>query len=111
MFKALRDGLMFAWNRGYRLVLCEIDCQMLKEVLHDEDRVRLHSHATTLLEIKGLLARDWTIKLAWINRETNFSADYLARQGSSAPEPDFRVVENPSPELDLLLMRDKLVVP
>lgn len=64
-----------------------------------------------LLEIKDLMERSWCIRVTWIHREANYPTDWLARQGASSMDHGLRELVNSSPELDLLLLKDRLAVP
>ncbi|XP_057438959.1 uncharacterized protein LOC130730842 [Lotus japonicus] len=78
---ALRQGVCIAWIRGFRQVLCEVDCAELAPVLEDGEGLRFHVERWIL---KDMLGRSWRVSLAWIHREGNDVADWLARGGSFA---------------------------
>ncbi|XP_057426454.1 uncharacterized protein LOC130719872 [Lotus japonicus] len=65
---ALKQGLELIWERGYRDVICEIDCQELVTRLEQEEVERFFP---ILNDIRSLLKRRWRINLAVIGRDNN----------------------------------------
>ncbi|XP_057444909.1 uncharacterized protein LOC130737162 [Lotus japonicus] len=108
---ALKDGMNLAWNRGYRKVICEVDCRELTKAIVDVGNMRRHAHAEVFLEINELMERSWCIRVAWIHREANFPADWRAGQGAASVDQGLTELINSRPELDLLLLKDRLAVP
>lgn len=78
--KALHEGLQYAWNQGHRMVICEVDCKELFSVLSSSSDWQVHVHALILGAIREMLSRSWQMKLAWIGREINTSADWIAKE-------------------------------
>lgn len=105
---ALKLGLLLIWDRGFRRVICNVDCAELLQSLRDEES----RHFLPILEeISGLLSRNWDISLARIDRDYNRPADWLARKGASSPSSPLNVLINPPGELEILIMEDRLGVP
>ncbi|XP_057418918.1 uncharacterized protein LOC130713139 [Lotus japonicus] len=56
---AMRDGLILAWERGVRNIICNSDCQELMQIARDSARAIHHVHGWVLTEIQNLLSRSW----------------------------------------------------
>lgn len=106
----LRNGLAMAWNQGVRQLSCDVDCEELVNILHSthRDQVRFHPQVLLLNEIMELMARDWR---ASVHRDGNAAADWLAKHGLSLLAPGIFNIVQPESELQLILMKDSLVVP
>lgn len=107
---ALRNGLIFAWTQGVRKLLCETDCQELTRVLTDSTRVMCKDHSRVLCEIKELIERHWQVWVSWVPREANAVADWLTKQGLRSRVQELVDVPTPSPDLQVLLLKDFLGV-
>lgn len=104
---ALKIGLQIAWDKGWRKVQCTVDCGTLVQALNDVDsRIFL----PILDDILELMARNWYVSLSTISRECNQPADWLARKGASSPNVDLCILEVPPPEVEILLLRDRLAL-
>ena len=57
---ALHLGLQFAWEKGFRDVLCETDCKELFNLLEDQSA---YGFMPILLRIKEVLQSEWTVQL------------------------------------------------
>lgn len=60
---ALGDVLVLAWDRGFRQIICDVDCDELVQVVVDAEAVQFHSEFVVLNFIRQLLAREWDVKL------------------------------------------------
>ncbi|XP_057456997.1 uncharacterized protein LOC130747949 [Lotus japonicus] len=106
--KALRDGLRLAWDRGFRRLICASDNQELVRILSAPGNIQDQVHDGVVREIHEVLNGDWQVDLSWCRREGIAAADWLARNGSMLPVPEFRIVKFLPPELEVLLLRDSL---
>ncbi|XP_057425671.1 uncharacterized protein LOC130719033 [Lotus japonicus] len=82
----LRDGLVIAWHQGYKKVI------ILKEIM-------------------AIMAREWRVTVNWVHRDGNAAADWLVKHGHSLLAPCVQVISQLASELQLLLLKDSLVVP
>ncbi|XP_057418165.1 uncharacterized protein LOC130712346 [Lotus japonicus] len=105
---AFRDGLILAWSRGMRKLICNSDCQELINVLMGHTVTVNLPHGHLLNEIRGLLAREWRVEIAWSCRDANNVADWLAKRGSGLLTGGSIVIESPNSELEVLLLKDSL---
>ncbi|KAJ1417617.1 Ribonuclease H domain [Sesbania bispinosa] len=80
---ALKIGLDFAWNIGYRRILCESDSLEVVHLLSCQILPTSAPHQNTLREINDLLNRNWDVNIKHIMREANLVADNLAKTGSA----------------------------
>ncbi|KAJ1376166.1 Ribonuclease H domain [Sesbania bispinosa] len=80
---ALKIGLDFAWNIGYRRILCESDSLEVVHLLSCQILPTSAPHQNTLRETNDLLNRNWDVNIKHIMREANLVADNLAKTGSA----------------------------
>ncbi|XP_057444937.1 uncharacterized protein LOC130737196 [Lotus japonicus] len=104
--------MVLAWDQGYKQIACDIDCEELVTILDrtDQDLVLHHPQVLVLKEIMTLMARDWRVTVNWVHRDGNAAADWLAKYGHSLLDPGVHVIRQPENELQLLLLKDSLVV-
>lgn len=102
---ALREGLLLAWNQGYRNVVCEVDGSNMVLVLKSAGAWRFHEQTLLLQGIWDLLDRDWIVRLASVHCDGNVVADWMAKKASSMTILGIQLVEHPSPELELVAAR------
>ncbi|XP_057418831.1 uncharacterized protein LOC130713045 [Lotus japonicus] len=102
---ALERGLHFVWDRGYRQVVCNVDCRNLLQALGDEEKCQL---LPILGDIRELLQRRWVVSLSYVGRDCNASADWLAKRGASSPLDLECSLDSPPWELEVLILRDRL---
>lgn len=105
---ALRDGLECGWQRGFRNLICEVDCQELISSLGDQERTRF---MPVLQDINNWLLRDWIVVLQPVNRIANRVADRLARLGAESLQPGVHVWDNPQLEIMTLMLSDYAFIP
>ncbi|XP_057452893.1 uncharacterized protein LOC130744751 [Lotus japonicus] len=110
---ALREGLLLAWNTGYRNVLCEVDCHDLVALLVDTDvdRVRFHGNRAVLRELQHILSRNWNISLSWSHRNSNMAADWIAKRGAHGLHPGVSYLDRPPSALESIMLKDSFDVP
>ncbi|XP_057445019.1 uncharacterized protein LOC130737284 [Lotus japonicus] len=106
--RALKLGLQIAWDRGYKDVICNVDCRDLLRVLDDPETWIFFP---VLREIYELRMRSWNLTLSAINRDCNQPADWLAKKGASSPSMAICVLEAPPSTLEILILRDRLTIP
>ncbi|KAJ1378553.1 Ribonuclease H-like superfamily [Sesbania bispinosa] len=70
-----------------------------------EDNITYHQYASTVMNIRDLIAKDWIINLKHILRENNNSADYLAKKGAHQYEA-LILLDIPRIEMNLMLFAD-----
>lgn len=52
---AVRNGLMLAWQAGYRKLICETDCLEVATLLNSNNNLEFHIFSNILKEIMDLL--------------------------------------------------------
>ncbi|KAK8975249.1 hypothetical protein V6N11_046719 [Hibiscus sabdariffa] len=89
---AIHDGLLHAWELGYRCVEVESDC--LDAVRIAMARSKTLDGSALVCSIHRLLSNDWSVVVSHVDRRSNGVADALARKGrgsSMAPVNLFEV--------------------
>ncbi|XP_057442323.1 uncharacterized protein LOC130734042 [Lotus japonicus] len=107
---AMRDVLQLAWEKGFRRVICDVDCAELASIITDEAASQRHAEFLVLGSIRQLLAREWNVRINCVHRESNIVADYLARRGAAARSSGAWVIESPDPDVEYLLLKDSLSI-
>ncbi|KAK7266661.1 hypothetical protein RIF29_19311 [Crotalaria pallida] len=102
---ALRNGLLLAWNAGYRLVRCEVNSLEAYRLVSMESPPAFHVFGAIICDIKSFLARDWDASLSHVLREVNGCADVLAKMGV-ASGVSLLLLEAPPVEITQALARD-----
>nr|KYP38524.1 hypothetical protein KK1_040235 [Cajanus cajan] len=78
--RAIQKGLMIAWQRNFRNVICVSDSlHAINLVLGS--REPFHRYAMLVAEIKDLLGREWRTSLVHSLRKGNQCADFLSKWG------------------------------
>ncbi|XP_057457065.1 uncharacterized protein LOC130747971 [Lotus japonicus] len=80
---ALRGVLQLAWDKGFRQVICDVDCVDLVKIVVDPEAVQLHTEFLVLYSIRQLISMEWDVKLNDVHRDSNAIADYLAWRGAA----------------------------
>ncbi|KAK8521567.1 hypothetical protein V6N12_031461 [Hibiscus sabdariffa] len=75
---AIHDGLVLAWNNGFRKLQVRSDCTMAISLITNSDAAS-SSHAL-VRAIVGFRRRSWSLDFIWVPHEINRPADSLARQ-------------------------------
>ena len=76
------EGLLLAWNRGFRKVILESDSQNLISNLNLADKKKRENVVLSLfLRCIEILNRDWQVLLCHTLRKENKVADWLANYG------------------------------
>ena len=102
---ALKLGLMLSWERGFKDIICNLDC---RDLLHAIGDTESHVFLPILKDIVILLKRQWCVTLEFIGRECNAPADWLARRGAFSQDPSMAILDSPPQELEILLLQDRL---
>ncbi|XP_057455201.1 uncharacterized protein LOC130746545 [Lotus japonicus] len=100
---ALKTGLQLVWEKGYRNVVCNVDC---RELLNSVNDAESHRFLPILEDIHAILLRPWTVVLANIDMEYNQPADWLAKTGASSHQSHWCMLHDPSSELEIIIMSD-----
>ena len=79
---AILHGLSFAWEKGYKEVICESDSLQAIKIVEASIDMHRHPCRRLLLEIQQLLARSWSVRFSHVYRSANRCADYLAKKGA-----------------------------
>ncbi|KAL5734690.1 hypothetical protein ACOSP7_032551 [Xanthoceras sorbifolium] len=74
------EGLLYAWQAGYKFVIIETDCNIIVELL-GQDIKECHPLFNLLHNCKSLIHGDWFCKVVHIYREANKLADWMAKLG------------------------------
>ncbi|XP_057419070.1 uncharacterized protein LOC130713312 [Lotus japonicus] len=104
------DVLQLAWDRGFRKVICDVDCIDLVKVITDAEAVHRHSEYLVLSSICQLLAKQWDVKLNSFHRDSNVVADYLARRGANEIFPGFWIFDSLDPDIEYLLLKNLMSI-
>ncbi|CAN1328377.1 Putative ribonuclease H protein At1g65750 [Linum perenne] len=78
------EGLIRAWDAGYRKVIVRMDSKAAMSILTSSDS-SVHQHTMERSVFRELRARDWSIKVEHTFREGNRAADFLASLGYGYP--------------------------
>ncbi|XP_057452140.1 uncharacterized protein LOC130743947 [Lotus japonicus] len=100
-----------AWNKGARQIVCESDCQELVDIVLNRAHVQQHAQTGVIQDIFVLMNMTWHVELAWIPREINCAADWMAKQAVRCGNPGFHHVDSPPHELEVFILQDMLGVP
>ncbi|XP_057452178.1 uncharacterized protein LOC130743996 [Lotus japonicus] len=92
---AMRDVLRLAWHRGFRRVICEVDCSVLVSTLADTTAIHMHYEFPVMV----------------LDPPLNVLADYLARRGATARAFGAWILDFPDPNVECLLLKDSLSIP
>ena len=77
---AIYVGLQFTWEKGFRKVVLESDSSVVVEIIM-RDKMSMNRNYNLIMQIKGLLGRDWEVKTLHVYREANCVAVWLANYG------------------------------
>ena len=77
---AIHVGLHMTWDRGFRKVVLESDSRVVVEIIKG-DTMRVDRNYNLIMQIRGLMGREWEVKMIHVYREANFVADWLANFG------------------------------
>ena len=78
---AVCEGLLLAWNLGFRFIHLEIDSMIVLSWLTNNNDI-LPVINPILCDFRNLMEHNWTIQVYHIFRETNGYRDALARRGN-----------------------------
>ena len=81
---AIEKGLLHAWSLGYRKITCASDCINAVMVFQTDVDVTNFWARNTILRIRALLSRNWSVLMLHVPREKNNTTDCLAREASKA---------------------------
>ncbi|GAB2216255.1 hypothetical protein Droror1_Dr00024025 [Drosera rotundifolia] len=84
---AIQNGLLHAWELGYRDVICYLDCKEAVDLFLSSDSGVHHWLRNVIMRIKEILNWGWTVVFKYIPRELNTVADAMARQASQDESP------------------------
>ncbi|KAJ6416826.1 hypothetical protein OIU84_002664 [Salix udensis] len=101
---AIAKGLKLAWDRGYRKIICHSDSKDALRLL-SANQVGFHKYRALIFEIRELLRRDWTVRIAHTFREANFCADFMAKFATSC-DNGLMIWDEPPQGLQQLLLAD-----
>ncbi|XP_019462877.1 PREDICTED: uncharacterized protein LOC109361796 [Lupinus angustifolius] len=79
-FFAMEQGLLLAWNEGFRSVVLECDCLEAMQIITESLVVRYQRISKVVSRIRKLLARCWVVHISFIHSETNLLADFMTRK-------------------------------
>ncbi|KAJ1425366.1 Reverse transcriptase-like [Sesbania bispinosa] len=69
------------------------------------DDIQYHQYAGTIMQIRDFIGRDWVVKLQHILRESNSSADFLAKREAQQNE-NLVILNAPPQEKNFMLPTD-----
>ncbi|KAL4333466.1 hypothetical protein GQ457_07G012960 [Hibiscus cannabinus] len=90
---AIHDGLLHAWELGYRCVEVESDC--LDAVKIAMARSKTLDRSALVCSIHRLLSNDWCVVVTHVDRGCNGVADALARRGRGSSMAPVSLFEAP----------------
>ncbi|KAL5833416.1 hypothetical protein ACOSQ3_017090 [Xanthoceras sorbifolium] len=76
----MAEGLFYAWQAGFKLVIIETDCKHIVELLGQEIK-RCHPLFNLLHKCNSLIQGDWICRVTHVYREANMLADWMAKIG------------------------------
>jgi len=78
---ALKNDLQFAWERGYRRVLCtSASTEVIR--LISEHYIAFHEYKALIDEITSLMLQDWMVRICLSYREANACTDFMEKLGA-----------------------------
>ncbi|KAL5738336.1 hypothetical protein ACOSP7_031097 [Xanthoceras sorbifolium] len=80
----MAEGLFYAWQAGFKLVIIETDCKHIVELLGQEIK-RCHPLFNLLHKCKSFIQGDWICKVTHVYMEVNMLADWMAKLGLQQP--------------------------
>ncbi|XP_057425605.1 uncharacterized protein LOC130718968 [Lotus japonicus] len=101
---AIFNGLSIAWERGCRVVECQLDTLNAVTLVKSKPTWS-HLYASLVWDIIEMLQRPWRVELHHILREENACADELAKHRAHQEEAFF-AIENPLEGMSFLLLAD-----
>ncbi|CAH9089455.1 unnamed protein product [Cuscuta europaea] len=82
--RAVVTGLQIAWERGYCRVRVQLDSSAAVHLLLSDGELT-NQNSFEVASFRGMLDRDWMIKVEHIYQEGNRAADFSAGLGHSLP--------------------------
>ena len=73
-------GLHMTWDKRFRKVVLESDSRVVVGIING-DTVRVDRNYNLIMQIRGLLGREWEVKIFHVYREANYVADWLTNSG------------------------------
>ncbi|MED6213778.1 hypothetical protein PIB30_096649 [Stylosanthes scabra] len=101
---AIWKGLILAWDKGFRQVICETDSLDAFNLVHCELSYVME-HRDLVSKIKDVELLPWSMRITLIQRSANNAADYLAKQAASSQLP-YREWSDPSYDINLVIQQD-----
>ena len=92
---AIKYGLLVAWDRGFRKVICNSDFTNVIRLIND-DFNKYHLFGAVIFYIEELLKQNWKVHLLHTLKEANSCADYMAKLAAKS-NSDLYIWENTSP--------------
>ena len=104
---AIHVGLHRTWDKGFRKVVLESDSKVIVGIIKG-DTVRVDRNYNLIMQIRGLLGREWEVKIFHVYREANYVVDWLANFGLTNELLDRRadIITDPPSKLYSLLYYD-----
>ena len=79
--EAIFQGLILAWNLGFKFIHLEIDFMIVLSWLTNDKDISLDV-IPLLCDCRNLMECDWTVQVYHIFREANGCADVVAKRGN-----------------------------
>ncbi|KAK8473414.1 hypothetical protein PHAVU_001G128200 [Phaseolus vulgaris] len=105
---AICQGLITAWDLGYRTVLVETDSLEAINLIK-EANIEDCAYGDLLADIRSLMQRNWSLDLIHSLRQDNACADILSKLGAEQHEV-YCFLAHPPQQLQLALLADALQV-
>ncbi|XVE77975.1 hypothetical protein DITRI_Ditri13aG0107100 [Diplodiscus trichospermus] len=100
----IHQGLILAWERGFRKVEVETDCLTALQAIQNKEK-RSNFQVALASSIRELIDRDWQVVLSHNFRQTNHVADYLAKLARKLHQ-GIAICEEPPVEIRQCLQND-----
>ena len=79
---ALRQGLIIAWDMGFKFIHLELDSMIVLTWLVEKKDTYPINMLHLICDCRNLLAREWEVHVLHVYREANACADALAKRGT-----------------------------
>ena len=83
---AIREGLKFAWNNGYKYINLQVDSKLAHNWITNLNSLFPLEYSNLIHDCRSLLERPWVVKTDHIWRKANGCADLLAKRGADQSE-------------------------
>ena len=83
---AIREGLKFAWNNGYKYINLQVDSKLAHNWITNLNSLFPLEYSNLIHDCRSLLEQPWVVKTDHIWRKANGCTDLLAKRGADQSE-------------------------